>query len=80
MFLSNSFKIFQLLACNDIFTGAKNHVYSYQLESQKPADLILHCFKTGYIKEFSMEKGLLIKEEKLKGKMVTFLMYKNLYF
>ena len=27
-----------------------------------------------------MEKGLLIKAEQLKGKMVTFLLYKNIYF
>ena len=27
-----------------------------------------------------MEKGLLIKTEQLNGKMVTFLLYKNIYF
>ena len=41
-FLSNSFKILQLL--------------TDQLESQKPADLVLHCFKTGYIKSLAWKR------------------------
>ena len=41
-----------------------------------PADFVLHCFKTGY----SIETGLLVKAEKLKGKMVTFLLYKKNIF
>ena len=48
-FLSISFKIFQLIAC--IYKQSQNCVYLNQLDSQKPADLVLHCFKTGYAKD-----------------------------
>ena len=59
-FLSYSFKIFQLLACNFI-SRAENCVYLDQLDyqkpdSQKPADLVLHCFKTGYIKSLAWKR------------------------
>ena len=77
-FLSNSFKIFQLLA------------YIYK-QSQKtcifrsPGSLEASCscsalFQNRIYLEFSVEKGLLIKSEKFKGKMETFLMYKNIVF
>ena len=35
-------------------------------------------FQNRIYQEFSMEKGLLIQAEKLKGKMVIFLLYKNI--
>ena len=57
------------------------------MHSQKPADLVLVVpstqFQNRIYQEFSMEKllkGLLIKAEHLKWKMVTFLLYKNIYF
>ena len=53
-FLSNSFKIFQLLAI--FISRAENRVYLDQLDSQKPADLVPHCFKTGYIKSLAWKR------------------------
>ena len=52
-----------------------------QLVSQKPADLDRSTlFQNRIYQEFSMQKGLLIKTEQLKEKMVTFLLYKKIYF
>ena len=52
--LSISFKIFQY---QHLFTSrAGKRVYSDQLDSQKPDDLVLHCFRTGHIKSLAWKR------------------------
>ena len=53
-FLSNSLKNFNY---EHVFISrAKNSVYLDKLGSQKPAVLVLHCFKTGYIKSLAWKR------------------------
>ena len=53
-FLSNSFKIFQLSACIYKQSQKLCRLRGWLLEN--PADLVLHCFKTGYIKSLAWKK------------------------
>ena len=54
-FLSNSFKIFQLLAC--IHKQSPICVDLDQLDSQKPADLVFTLFQNRIYQMVSMEKN-----------------------
>ena len=76
-FLSNSFKIFQLLAC--IYKQSRKPFILRSAGSLEASWSCSTLFQNSIYQEFSMEKGLLIKAEQLKEKMVTFLLYKNIY-
>ena len=73
-FLSNSFKIFQLLA----YIYKQSSWISWILKSQ--LSFLFYTVSNRIYQEFSMKKDLLIKAEQLNGKMVTFLLYKNIFF
>ena len=78
MFLSNSFKIFQFSAC--IYKQSRKLCILRSAGFSKASLYCSTAFQNRIYQELSMEKGLLIKAEQLKGKMVAFFLYKNIYF
>ena len=69
-FLSNSFKIFQLLAC--FYKQSRKLCRLRSAGFSKASWSCSTLFQNRIYQEFSMQKGLLIKTEKLKGKMVIY--------
>ena len=78
-FLSYSFKIFQLLACIYKHSQKLCIFRSAGISKASWSCSTLFQNRIHVYQEFSMEKGLLIKAEQLNGKMVTFILCKNIF-
>ena len=55
MYLSTTVFIKLIYYKHVFISWGENRVYLDQLDSLKPADLALHCFKTGYIKSLALK-------------------------